>query len=56
MPAGQGDLDYREFVTLAAQRTPTAPLVMEYVGPDDYKQTLAHLRGAMRQAGVPEES
>jgi sugar phosphate isomerase/epimerase len=54
--AGQGDLDYREFVTLAAQRTPHAPMVLEYVGPDNYKQALAHLRGAMRQAGVSEKS
>ncbi len=53
--AGLGDLDYREFVTLAAQRTPNAPLILEYVGPDNYKQALAHLRAAMRQAGVPEK-
>jgi len=52
VPAGQGDLDYKEFVTLAAERTPNAPLVMEYVGPDDYKQALAHLQNAMCQAGI----
>jgi sugar phosphate isomerase/epimerase len=54
VPAGQGDLDYPLFVTLAATRTPKAPLILEYVGPDDYKQALAHLRNTMRQAGVEE--
>jgi sugar phosphate isomerase/epimerase len=48
VPAGQGDLDYRKFVTLAARRTPHAPLVLEYVGAKDYKQALAHLRQAIR--------
>jgi len=48
VPAGQGDLDYAEFVTLVAQRTPKAPLVLEYVGAKDYKQALAHLRQAIR--------
>ncbi len=50
--AGQGDLDYRALVTLAAQHTPQAPLILEYVGPRDYQRALAHLRGAMRQAGI----
>jgi len=45
--AGQGDLDYPKFVALAAQRTPRAPFVLEYVGPKDYKQALEHLRSAM---------
>jgi len=49
VPAGQGDLDYRRFVTLAAQRTPHAPLILEYVGPADYQQALAHLRQTLRQ-------
>lgn len=44
VPAGQGDLDYPKFIALAAKHTPKAPLIMEYVGADDYKQTLAHLR------------
>ncbi len=52
--AGKGDLDYRRFVTLAARHTPTAPLVLEYVGATNYQQALAHLRGAMREAGVAE--
>lgn len=47
VPAGQGDLDYPKFVALAAKRTPKAPLILEYVGPKDYKQALAHLRGAI---------
>ncbi len=52
--AGKGDLDYPKFVTLAARRTPKAPLILEYVGPHDYKAALDHLRNAMRQAGVKE--
>ena len=50
VPAGQGDLDYPKFVALAAKRTPSAPLILEYVGRDSYKQALAHLRGAIRSA------
>jgi sugar phosphate isomerase/epimerase len=50
--AGQGDLDYRKFVSLAAARTPKAPLVLEYVGPDNYRQALRHLRKAIREAGT----
>jgi sugar phosphate isomerase/epimerase len=52
--AGQGDLDYRKFVTLAAQRKPGAPLFLEYVGADSYKQALTHLRQVIREAGLPE--
>ena len=52
VPAGQGDLDYQEFVALAAERTPAAPLILEYVGPKDYQQALAHLKDAMRAAGL----
>ena len=52
--AGKGDLDYRRFVALAAQHTPDAPLVLEYVGTANYQQALAHLRGAMRDSGVIE--
>lgn len=52
--AGKGDLDYQRFVKLAAQHTPQAPLVLEYVGPADYQQALAHLRNAMRKEGIPE--
>jgi len=50
--AGKGDLDYPKFVTLAAKHTPHAPLILEYVGPQDYQQALEHLRNAMRQAGL----
>lgn len=56
VPAGQGDLDYPTFVSLAAARTPKAPLILEYVGPEDYRQTLRHLRDMMRKAGVAEAS
>lgn len=41
--AGQGDIDYAELVRLAAEHTPHAPLILEYVGPDNYKQSLAYL-------------
>lgn len=47
VPAGQGDLDYREFVRLAAERTPHAPLILEYVGPDTYRQALQHLQSVI---------
>ena len=49
VPAGKGDLDYPKFVALAARHTPRAPLILEYVGPKDYKQALAHLSNAIRQ-------
>ena len=52
VPAGQGDLDYPKFVKLTAQRTPKAPLILEYVGPNDYKAALAHLQNAIKTAGV----
>lgn len=52
VPAGQGDLDYRKFVELASQRTPAAPMILEYVGSKDYKQALEHLRKTMREVGV----
>ncbi|MDD4103133.1 MAG: sugar phosphate isomerase/epimerase [Kiritimatiellae bacterium] len=52
--AGQGDVDYKRFVTLANQRTPHAPLVLEYVGPKDYLDARAHLLAAMQACGIPE--
>ena len=52
--AGLGDIDYPKFVTLAAERTPSAPLILEYVGAKDYKQALAHLRKNMQEVGVSE--
>ncbi|OPZ98017.1 MAG: Xylose isomerase-like TIM barrel [Planctomycetes bacterium ADurb.Bin412] len=42
--AGQGDLDYKTFVTAAAKYAPAAPFILEYVGPHDYQQALALLR------------
>jgi sugar phosphate isomerase/epimerase len=54
VPAGQGSLDYVKLVTLAAKHTPNAPLILEYVGPKDYRAALDHLRTAMRIAGVGE--
>jgi sugar phosphate isomerase/epimerase len=50
--AGQGDLDYPKFVALAAQHTPEAPLILEYVGAKTYKPALAHLRAALAKAGL----
>jgi sugar phosphate isomerase/epimerase len=50
VPAGQGDLDYLEFVKLAARHTPHAPLILEYVGPANFRQALDHLREAVRLA------
>jgi sugar phosphate isomerase/epimerase len=50
VPAGQGDLDYPLFVRLAAERTPDVPLILEYVGPDNYRQALAHLRSVIANA------
>jgi sugar phosphate isomerase/epimerase len=52
--AGLGDIDYPKFVTLAAERTPAAPLILEYVGAKDYKRALAHLRENMKKVGVSE--
>jgi sugar phosphate isomerase/epimerase len=52
VPAGQGSLDYVKFVTLAARHAPTAPLILEYVGPTDYRAAHAHLRAAIQQAGL----
>jgi len=49
VPAGQGDLDYPQFVAQAAARTPHAPLILEYVGPDDYEQAVAMLQDTIRQ-------
>lgn len=54
VPAGKGDVDYQRFVTLVAQQTPAAPMIFEYVGAKDYPDALAHLRGAMRAAGIRE--
>jgi sugar phosphate isomerase/epimerase len=52
--AGQGDLNYLKLVKLAAERTPNAPLIVEYVGSKDYRQALAHLRRVIREAGLTE--
>ena len=44
VPAGQGDVDYWRFIALARQHCPHLPLIVEYVNPDTYKATFAHLR------------
>ena len=51
--AGQGNLDYPKFVSLAVRCTPKAPLILEYVGPDNYQQALQHLQKAMREVSTP---
>jgi sugar phosphate isomerase/epimerase len=53
VPAGQGDLDYERFVALAVQQTPHAPLILEYVGPEDYQQARQHLGRAMAALRSP---
>jgi sugar phosphate isomerase/epimerase len=45
--AGKGDIDYSAFVRLAAKYTPHAPFILEYVGPDDYKEAVALLKKAL---------
>ena len=52
--AGQGDLDYRKFVTLAAQYAPGVPLTVEYAGTQTYRQALGHLRAVLKEAGLRE--
>lgn len=52
VPAGQGDVDYPKFVRLCAERTPGAPLILEYVGAGDYKPALEHLRRVIGEAGL----
>jgi sugar phosphate isomerase/epimerase len=52
LPVGQGDIDYRKLVGLVAKRAPNAPLILDYVGPKDYRPALAHLHRALAQAGL----
>lgn len=47
--AGQGDLNYEDFVAAAARFTPDAPFILEYVGSNDYRQALTMLGGLMPQ-------
>ncbi|MCC6392175.1 MAG: sugar phosphate isomerase/epimerase [Bryobacterales bacterium] len=53
--AGQGDLDYRKFVLLAAQYAPGIPLTVEYAGTQTYRNALDQVRMALRQTGLREE-
>ena len=52
VPAGQGDLDYTKFVKLAVKHTPRAPLILEYIGPENYQQALAHLQNVISNLGT----
>ncbi len=54
--AGEGDLDYRKFVRLAAGHAPGIPLIIEYAGTKNYRQALEHLRKALREEGIREAS
>ncbi len=54
VPAGQGDIDYPKFVALAAKHAPKAPLVLEYVGPNDYRQARDILQKAISSPAVLE--
>jgi sugar phosphate isomerase/epimerase len=49
--AGKGDLDYDKFVALAAKYAPHAPLILEYVGPKDYLQSLKIVKDAIQRQG-----
>ncbi len=50
--AGQGDLDYVEFVAQAARHAPHAPFILEYVGAADYLQAMEVLQNALRKTDV----
>ena len=50
--ANAGTKPARELTTLAAERTPQAPIILEYVGPDDYRLSLAHVRRAIETMGL----
>ncbi len=50
--AGQGDLDYKTFVTAAAQYAPDAPFILEYVGPHDYQQALKLLQDTIQERKI----
>ena len=52
--AGEGDVDYVNFLTLAAKYTPGAPMILEYVDATTYQAALDHLRAAIKQAGLEE--
>ena len=47
--AGQGDIDYDEFVDLAARYAPEAPIILEYVKEDDYLDALAIVQAAIER-------
>ena len=50
VPAGQGDIDYVNFMRLAMRHTPNVPVILEYVGPSTYRKALSYVRQAVRQA------
>jgi sugar phosphate isomerase/epimerase len=49
--AGEGDIDYAEFVALATKHAPKAPFILEYVGAKDYLAALHILLDALKQNG-----
>ncbi len=52
--AGEGDLDYRQFVRLSAEHAPGIPLTVEYCGTATYRAALERVRAALREAGLRE--
>jgi len=50
VPAGEGDIDYPKFMRLAMSETPGVPVILEYVGPQNYKKSLRYVRDAVRKA------
>ncbi len=43
VPAGQGDLDYAQFVQLCQKYTPDLPIIVEYVNEENFLQARDHL-------------
>lgn len=54
VPAGQGDIDYKQMVELTLKHTPRAPVILEYVGAKTYRAAYAHLLCAMKACGIQE--
>ncbi len=50
VPAGEGDIDYPKFMRLAMSETPGVPVILEYVGPQNYKKALQYVRQSLSKA------
>jgi sugar phosphate isomerase/epimerase len=51
--AGEGDIDYDQFVALATRHAPQAPFILEYVGTTDYQAALKVLLDALERNTRP---